>query len=531
MFGVAISGHERNKKVETLEGVLRPRSVAVIGASTKPDSIGGVIFHNLLSTGFQGPVYPINHSVDSVQSVKAYPSVADVPGPVDLAVVVVPQEYVQDVVEQCSAKGVRGIVVISAGYRETGSAGAEEETRLRELVRKKGIRLVGPNCLGVLSTDKNVRLNATFAPSYPPEGQVAIASQSGALGLVILDYARDSNIGISEFVSTGNKADVSGNDLIEWWDKDDRTKVMLLYLESFGNPRRFVRMAREISRRKPIVTVKSGRSKRGSRAASSHTGSLAGSDVAVDALMRQTGVIRVDTVEELFDMAAFLANQPVPTGKGIAILTNAGGPGILATDACDAWGLSVPDLSADTMNGLREFLPSEASVKNPVDMIAGATPDNYEKAIQLLLKDPGVDALIVIFVPPIVIDAMAVGKSIVAGAQGTDKPVLSCFLGRQGIPVRLSMKDSRIPSYAFPEAAVRVLSRTSRYGDWLRQPPGQEPDLQGIDRGLRETARCPSARERLDGGEGWLSFSELEKLLWSPMGVRFPETRFCKDRG
>jgi acetyl coenzyme A synthetase (ADP forming)-like protein len=486
-----------------------------------------VIFHNLLAAGFVGPVYPVNHRAEAVQSVRAYASVLDVPGPVDLAVVVIPKRHVRGIVEQCSAKGVRGIVVISAGYKETGPDGAEEEDRLRELVREKGIRVVGPNCLGVLSTDENIRLNATFAPTYPPEGHVAIASQSGALGLVILDNAREFNIGVSEFVSTGNKADVSGNDLIQWWDQDDRTKVILLYLESFGNPRTFVRLARDIGRRKPIVAVKSGRSKRGSKAASSHTGALAGAEGAVGALVAQTGLIRVDTVEELFDMAAFLAHQPVPAGNRVAILTNAGGPGILATDACEAWGLEVPDLSPATTSRLREFLPPEASVRNPVDMIAGATPEDYERAIQLLLEDLTVDALIVIFVPPIVIDARAVGKAIVSGAQGADKPVLSCFLGRQGVPIRLSsMKQAHIPSYAFPEAAVRVLSRAARYGEWLRQPQGREPELSGIDHDSAAQVLA-EAGERRGGGEGWLSFSDLERLFGA-YGIRFPETRFCR---
>jgi acetyl coenzyme A synthetase (ADP forming)-like protein len=368
---------------ESLDAVLKPRSVAVLGASTKPDSIGGVIFHNLLTTGFTGPVYPVNPKVDSVQSVHAYDSIMDIPGPVDLAVIVIPKRFVLAAVEECSRKGVRGMVVISAGYKEMSPEGAKDEAELLAFVREKGIRLIGPNCLGLLSTDETVRLDATFAPTYPPEGSVAIASQSGALGLVILDYAKEFNIGVSEFVSMGNKADVSGNDLVEWWDQDPRTKVILLYLESFGNPRTFIRLARDIGRRKPIVAVKSGRSKRGSKAATSHTGGLAGAEGAVDALVAQTGLIRVDTVEELFDMAAFLAHQPVPAGNRVAILTNAGGPGILATDACEAWGLEVTDLSEDTIKGLRDFLPPEASVKNPVDMIAGADETNYEDAIGL----------------------------------------------------------------------------------------------------------------------------------------------------
>jgi len=487
--------------------------VAVIGASTRRGTIGGEIFHNLVSSGFEGPVYPVNPRVSSVQSVAAYPSIRDIPGPVDLAVVVIPQPAVQQAMEECAEKGVGAAVVISAGYKETGREGARAEAELKQLVREKGIRLVGPNCLGVLSTNPHVRLNATFAPVYPPEGSVAIASQSGALGVVILENVREYKIGISDFVSMGNKTDVSGNDLIEWWNEDPRTRVILLYLESFGNPRKFIRLARDIARRKPIVAVKSGRSQRGSSAASSHTGAMAGADAAVGALMAQTGVIRVDTVEELFHMAAFLAHQPVPAGNRVAILTNAGGPGILATDACDAWGLVVPDLAETTARGLREFLPPEASVKNPVDMIASASAENYERAVRILLADPEVDSLVVLFVPPLVTEARAVGQAIARGAEGTRKPVLACFLGRQGAPARLkSDGDMQIPSYAFPETAIRVLARAVSYGKWLGRPEGEERRFPEVDRGT-VTRVLAEARTRLGSGGGWLSPGEVDAVL------------------
>jgi acetyltransferase len=496
-----------------MEKVLEPRSVAVIGASTRRGTIGGEIFHNLISGGFEGPVYPVNPKVSAVQSVAAYKSILDVPGPVDLAVVVIPQPAVQRAMEECAEKGVGAAVIISAGYKETGREGARAEAELKALVRDKGIRLVGPNCLGVLSMNPRVRLNATFAPVYPPEGSVAIASQSGALGVVILDYAREYNIGISDFVSMGNKTDVSGNDLVEWWGADARTKVILLYLESFGNPRKFIRLARDIAHRKPIVAVKSGRSKRGSSAASSHTGALAGADAAVGALMAQTGVIRVDTVEELFHMAAFLAHQPVPAGNRVAIVTNAGGPGILATDACETWGLVVPDLAEETVRGLREFLPPEASVKNPVDMIASASALHYERAVRLLLDDPGVDAVVVLFVPPLITEARDVGQAIVRGAEGTRKPVLACFLGRQGAPARLKSEgDVQIPSYAFPETAIRVLARAVRYGTWLGRPDGEERRFPEVDRdGVSRI--LDRARGRLGPSGGWLNPGEVESVL------------------
>jgi len=511
-----------------LTAILRPRSVAVIGASTRRGTIGGEILHNLISHEFQGPVYPVHPTARAVQSVPAYASVLDIPGTVDLAVVVVPRKHVYKALEECAEKGVTGAVVISAGYKETGPEGAREEERLQALARDKGIRLIGPNCLGVLATRSDVRLDATFAPTYPPEGGVAIASQSGALGLVILDYAKEFNVGVSDFVSMGNKADVSGNDLIQWWDRDPETSVILLYLESFGNPRRFIRLARDIGKRKPIVAVKSGRSKRGSRAASSHTGALAGSESAVQALMKQTGVVRVNTVEQLFDMAAFLAHQPVPDGKRVAILTNAGGPGILATDACETWGLEIPDLSEDTVRGLHEFLPPEASVKNPVDMIASANADSYERAVRLLLADPQVDALIVIFVPPIITEPRSVGQAIVAGAEGTTKPVMSCFLGRQGVPERLrSMKKAHIPSYAFPETAVRVLSRAVSYGQWLRRPEGKEVEFP-VPEAERAEIALKEARTRLGADGGWLTPAEIDGVL-GPYGIRLNRLRPATD--
>jgi len=511
-----------------LSAIFSPRSVAVVGASTRRGTIGGEIFHNLIATGFQGPVYPVNPQAPSVQSVAAFPSVSDIPGPVDLAVIVVPRDAVQGVMESCARKGVRGAVVITAGYKETGAEGREAEATLLQTVREHGIRLVGPNCLGILSTRPDTKLNATFAPTYPPEGTVAIASQSGALGLVIIDYAREFNIGISDFVSMGNKADLSSNDLIAWWNNDPRTNVILLYLESFGNPGKFIRLARDITKRKPIVAVKSGRSRRGSRAASSHTGALAGTDAAVSAVMAQTGVVRVNTVEELFHMAAFLAHQPVPEGHRVAILTNAGGPGILATDAADAQGLTVPDLSPETTNALRRFLPESASVKNPVDMIASATADNYERATRLLLADPGIDALIVMFVPPIVTHAKDVGEAIVRGAKGATKPVISCLLGKQGMPDWLeSVPVANIPSYAFPETAVAVLARSARYGAWLRRPEGVERSFTDISR-ERVTAVLERAESRLGNEGGWLDPSEVE-ALFDAYRIPFAAVKYAAD--
>lgn len=522
----------------SIEPLLRPRSIAVIGASRRRDAIGGAILHNLLEMGFQGPVYPVNPSADHIQSVAAYPDVASIPGPVDLAVVVVPAAKVLEVVEACGAKGVKAAVVISAGFKEVGPEGQKREADLRAAVLKHGMRLVGPNCLGILNTDPAVSMNATFSPVQAPAGRVAFSSQSGALGLAILDHAKQLDLGISQFVSIGNKADVSGNDLIEFWEQDPGTDVILLYLESFGNPTKFTQIARRVARKKPIVAVKSGRTKSGARAASSHTGSLAGSDVAVDALFRQSGVIRTDTIEELFDTALLLAYQPVPTGNRVAILTNAGGPAIMAADACESNGLSLPSLDARTVKALRGFLAPEASVKNPVDMIASADAASYEQALRLLLADKNVDAVIVIFVPPLVTGAPEVARSILAAGAGSKKPILSCFMGSHGVPESLrSLNEGHIPSYAFPEAAARTLARAVHYGVWRGTPPGKVPTLSGINaaRGRVVIDRALSAAPNADAapagtGERWLAPEELTELM-AAYGIRSAGARAAANRG
>lgn len=488
-----------------IEVFFHPRSIAVVGASRKRGTIGGEIFHNLVSRGFDGPVYPVNLVAPVVQSVAAYPRIENVPGDVDLAVVVVPKSEVLATVRACAKKNVRVLLVISAGFGETGADGRREQDELTALVRASNMRMVGPNCLGLLDTRSLV--NATFAPTWPPSGNVAFASQSGALGLAILDYASALGIGISQFVSIGNKADVSSNDLLEYWERDDNTAVILLYLESLGQPTRFHTIASRVARKKPIVVVKSGRSEAGARAASSHTGALAGLDVAVDALLGQSGVIRTDTMEELFDMAMFLAHQPVPRGNRVAVLTNAGGPAIMCSDACESRGLKLPSLAPQTISALREFLPREASTANPVDMIASASADSFEKALKLLLADDAVDAVIVLFVPPIVTDANDVAHAILRGAANADRPVLTCFMGTHGIPPALaSLRDGKVPSFAFPEAAAIALSRAVRYGHWLARPEGRLVEFSDIS--------PTRAREAIGiGRERWLDPKQVREVF------------------
>lgn len=489
----------------SMKAFFEPRSVAVIGAGRKRGGIGAEVFHNLV-TRFRGPVYPVNERAATVESVQAYPRVTDIPGEVDLALVVVPAEDAAGVVDDCIKKGVRGIVVISAGFGETGAEGRAREAALLGKVRDAGVRMIGPNCMGIINTDPAVALNGTFSYVYPPEGRVAMSTQSGALGLAILDYARLLNLGISTFVSVGNKADVSSNDLIQYWAEDPRTDVILLYLESFGNPRKFGRIAKRIARTKPIVVVKSGRSRAGARAASSHTGALASTDAVAGALFRQAGIIRTDTLEELFDVANLLAHQPVPSGRHVAILTNAGGPGILAADSCEAHGLELPMLSDATVAELRSFLPAAASVANPVDMIASATADQFRKSTRALLADENVDSVIVIFIPPLLGDVESVAGAIVEGAKNAGgKPVLANFMSAKGAPEILRS----IPSYVFPEAAASALAKVTSYGEWRRRPLGAVPAFEDID---SDTAKAVVERA-LERGGGWLSPREIGELF------------------
>jgi acyl-CoA synthetase (NDP forming) len=401
-------------------------------------------------------------------------------------------------------------VVISAGFKEVGGAGIQREARLVEVAQRHGMRLVGPNCMGLLNTEERHCMNATFAPNMPPPGGMAFMSQSGAIGVTILDYAAEYGIGIHHFVSVGNKPDVSGNDLLEYWEHDDGARVILMYLENFGNPRRFTRIARRVTRRKPIVVVKSGRTGAGARAASSHTGALAGADLATDALLAQCGVLRADTVEELFDIAMAFEEQPIPAGNRVAIVTNAGGPGIIIADACESAGLAVGELTAETQRGLRALLPEEASVRNPVDMIASATAGSYLEALDRVLADPDVDAGIAAFVPPLGIRQMDVATAIVeARRRHPEKPVLAVLMGREGLPEgKARLQEAGIPAYIFPESAARALSAMHRYRRWLDRPV-EDPARLPVDAD-RVRALVQAARE--EGAEGLLEHEALAVL-------------------
>ena len=502
-----------------------PRSIAVIGASTRPGSIGNTLFRNLLHNGFGGALYPVNPSASVVNSVRAYPSVKDIPDDVDLAMLAVPAKYALDAVRDCAEKGVRGLVVITAGFSEVGGNGDELEEELLDIVRKAGMRMVGPNCMGILNTASLVSMNGTFAPIYPPAGNIAMSSQSGALGIAILEYASKNGLGISQFVSVGNKADVSGNDLLLHWEDDPATDVILLYLESFGNPRRFARVARRIARKKPIVAVKSGRTPSGSRAASSHTGALASLDTAVDALFQQTGVIRTETLEEMFAVGALLANQPIPKGRRVGIITNAGGPGILAADALESRGLTLPELSEGLQNRIMEVLPAEASSHNPVDMIAGAQAGEFRHAVRELLASGEVDTAMVIYVPTSETGAMEIGTAIrdEAAAYEGDTTIMSVFMQSDRASGLLSNDEVTVPTFPFPENAARALARVVRHGEWLHRDPGEIPELDDVDPFGAKSAVADALAEMEEEG-GWLESADVDHVLGA-FGITLPATR------
>ncbi len=494
---------------KSLDAIFRPRSVAVVGASTKKGTLGREIFDKLLQSDFQGPIYPVNPSAPYVHSVKAYAGLADIPGPVDLCVIVVPKQFVLKVVADAAKCGVRGLVVITAGFRESGAEGATREAEIVRIVKENKMRMVGPNCMGVINTEEAVRLDTTFAPTVPAAGNIALASQSGALGQTILEHAHQLNLGISMFVSVGNKADISGNDLLEYWRDEDGVEVVLMYLESFGDPERFLRLAREVSRRKPIVIVKSGRTSSGARAASSHTGALAGADAGYDALFKQAGVIRADTINDMFDFAMAFANVPLPKGNRVAIISNAGGPGIMAADACESSGLVVTELMEGTRASLRAQLVPDTSVQNPVDLLAGAQPEAFQTALDLVLQDQNVDAVIVIFVAPIITNPTEVASQIAQVAQDFDKPVLGCFMGVRGVAKGIEeLHKKNVPAYAFPESAARSLAALVGYSRWLNSASGTTRSFQ-VNRQEAEAA----IEQALADGREYLTLMECQTVL------------------
>ncbi len=490
----------------SLRAFFQPSSVAVVGASAKPGSIGGSLFRNLVDGGFQGQAIPVNRTGEAVAGVASVKTVCELATPPDLAVVCVPGPAVLAAVDDVLAAGVRAVCVISAGFAEVGAEGIERQAQLLAHIRAAGARLIGPNCLGLAVPP--LAMNATFAGAAFPPGPIGFSSQSGALGLAVLEHAASRGLGLSSFVSVGNKADVSSNDLLEYWEDDPTTGLILLYMESLGNPERFGRIARRVSRAKPIVAMKSGITRQGAKAAGSHTAALAGADSAVEALFRQAGVVRVRTLEELLDVATLLSAQPLPRGNRVAIATNAGGLGILCVDASVGAGLEPAELAEETCQALRAVLPAEASVANPVDMLGSATAETYAAAVPLLVADPGVDAVIILFAPPIVATGSQVAGAVaeaVAGLEGHAKPVLGVIMGE---------RDDHPPGgfarFAFPESAARALGVALERSRWLRRLAGSTPELQDCD---RAAARRIVADALRDADQAWLEPGPAWDLL------------------
>lgn len=455
-----------------LDKLFRPRSIALIGASGTPRSIGWQIAHNIIAGGFNGRLFPVNPRLDNVHSSKCYASILEIPDAVDLAIIALRADQVLDAARECAQKGVGGLVVISAGFKEVGGEGTERERELVAICKGAGMRLIGPNCMGILNTEPGVRMNATFARTAPSPAGVAFMSQSGALGEAILNYARRLGLGLSMFASVGNIADVNANILLEYWADDPRTELILLYLESFGDPRRFVQRARELTKTKPVIAVKAGATEVGRAAIASHTGSLAAGDAVTEALFAQCGVLRVRTVTEMFDLARAFATQPLPAGRRVAVVTNAGGPGILATDACIGVGLEIPPLAEETLAKLRGKLHPQAALRNPVDLIASAQAEDYAIALDAVLADPQTDSVLVIFVPPIITDTTAVIHAICeARRKAPHKPVLACLMGEEAdIEGVQRFEESRIPVYPFPEPAAYALAAMVRQRRWQDRP-------------------------------------------------------------
>lgn len=519
-----MQSREHRAEARSIGRLLAPRSVAVVGASRSPGSAGHTVLLNLLRSRFQGPVFPVNPKAGNVASVRAYASVADVPDDIDLAVLVIPAAAVPGVVDQCAAKHVRGLVVLSGGFGDAGEAGLEAERALVAQARANGMRVIGPSCLGVMNTAPEVLLNATLAPMLPEQGRAGFFSQSGALGIAILESVRVRGIGLSSFVSAGDRADVSGNDLLQYWEDDPATDVVLLHLESFGNPRKFARLARRLGRLKPIVAVKSG------GAVAERLGATADPERAVDALFRQAGVIRVDTLAQLFDVAQVLTTQPLPGGRGVAVIGNSVALGRLAVEACGSNGLELVALSPATREALQD-LPGDVRVDNPLLLLGETGPEDLARALDAVLADPAVDAVVTVFVPALRDSDLAVASVLAAATVDAPKPVVATFLsldshpqpdpyshppttspgGRPGV-----LAPGRVPFFPSPEVAVAALARTAAYAEWRRRPEGEVPALPDVD---PEAARAVVQRSLMTSPRGGMLAAPEVAELFAAYGV------------
>ena len=501
---------------ESLEPFLHPRTVAVIGASRNPQRIGYRLLESLQGSRFAGTIIPVNPHATEIAGLQAFKSLRSIPSPVDLAIIAVPPNAVLDVIDDCAAKQIPAAILITAGFAETGGSGTSLEQQLREKVRQFGIRLIGPNCFGLMNLDPAVRLNATYTPIVPPAGRVAFASESGGLGLAVVTAASRLNLGLSSFVSVGNHADVSVNDLLEYWEQDPATDVILLYLETIVDPHRFRQIAERVGRKKPIIVLKAGRTQAGQSAAGSHTAALATNETAVDALFTQCGVIRAKTLEEFLALATGLSSQRLPPGRCVGILTNSGGPGVVCADSCAAEGLTVPELSKRTQSVLSSFLPPTAALRNPVDIIGFASEDQHARAVQTLLTTDELDALIIVHVSVRPEDNPPVAAGIIRGIRaaresiGKKKPVYICWMAEGDLERTFTVDGENIPTYSHPEIPAPIINRAVAYDAWRRQPTGQAPRYSDVDLSKVKSICAKALSER---GSGWLSAEETHALL------------------
>jgi acetate---CoA ligase (ADP-forming) len=521
---------EKVASIASLKAFLNPRSVAVIGASRRPNTIGNFVFRNLIQQDFKGVVYPVNPNAEVIAAVKAYPSILDIPGDVDLAIISVPAETVQKVVEESARKGVKGVVVLSSGFADIGPEGMEYQAKLLSTVRNYGMRMLGPNCMGMINTNPNVNLNATFSSVVPPPGNIAFATQSGALGSAILMYVTSLNIGLSTFVSIGNRADISSNELLQYWEDDPDTDVVLLYLESFGNPRKFTRIARSITSKKPVVAVTSSRAQSPNRTSMSQTGAMATDQAATAALFKQAGILRADSLEELFDTGSLLSNQPLPHGNRVGILSNAGGPAILTADACRARGLEIPALSQNTTYQLKTFLSPKAIISNPIDTSSEYTIEQYHEALHLLLDDDNIDIVVVIFIPaiPRLSDEFAaVIREVAPLFRKQGKPLVTSFLGLRGARIELgSQEKGYVPSFTFPESTAGALAGALEFSQRLKRPVGKIPEFKNIDK-ARANDIIEMALKRAGKDSVWLDAESILGLL-DCYGIRFVTLKLAR---
>lgn len=497
-----------------------PRSVAVIGASREPGKLGYGILSNVIQYGFAGDIYPINPKAEEILGLSCYASVLDVPGTIDLAIIVVPYKFVTLALEECGQKGVKGVIVISAGFREAGLEGVRRERDLIAIAKKHGVRLIGPNCLGVIDT--HCPLNASFAAGMPPTGEIAFMSQSGALCTAILDWALAKDIGFSRFVSLGNKADIDEIDLLEAWEADARTRVILIYTEGLTDGQRFIEVARRVTKKTPVVAVKSGTTGAGSRAVSSHTGSLAGSEQAYRAAFSQAGVIRAESIEEMFDFSVAFSYQPPLQGDRIAIVTNAGGPGIMATDALERAGLQMASLSEETVKTLQAGLPPASNIYNPIDVLGDALADRYGLALEAVMKEDGVHGVMVILTPQVMTQIEKTAKVVGQIAARYEKPVVGCFMGeaKAGIGIKVLGRYC-VPNYSFPERAANALRAMMLYHRWRKTPPLDAPVFDVDEAGVR------ALFDRIQS-EGRLSIGDAEaRKVMEAYGIPVPQSRLA----